>query len=448
MSRPDRFRPLGGCRLRRVLFLAGFLGALAGRAASEAKPPPAASEATAPSAWWRQARFGIFVHWGLYSILGRGEWAQWNEQIPVEEYARLAAQFHPQRFDADEWAATFKAAGAKYVVLTAKHHDGFALFDDPGNPFTSVSTAAHRDFVADYVRAMRRASLRVGLYYSVLDWRFPGYLAPGIYRASAEAMRAEYHRQVPELLSNYGPIDVLWFDGGENDWLSFGGDWQGPRWVRRPPGQQYAGPFRWEHRAMYQTIRRLQPDVMINNRADMPADFHSREGDRALGDFDATRPWELCTTIVDGPWGWAPDAPIKPLRQLVRLLVQVAGRDGNLLLRTYGGSIYGTRGGPFLPGAYGVSTHQGRRIFVHVLDRPAGALTLPPLSATIVGASLLGGGKVAWTQTRTAVELRWPDGHPDLIDTTVVLELDRNADTIPPIVTDGQTADAAKSGAE
>src|SRR3954471_13827436 len=111
------------------------------------------SEGQAGLAWWREARFGIFIHWGLYAIPGRGEWVQWSEQIPNEEYARLAEQFNPTQFDAAAWAATIKAAGAKYAVLTARHHDGFALFDDPDSEFTSVKTAAHRDIVADYVKA-------------------------------------------------------------------------------------------------------------------------------------------------------------------------------------------------------------------------------------------------------------------------------------------------------
>src|SRR5882757_7184108 len=117
-------------------------------------------------AWWREAKFGLFMHWGVYSIPGRGEWVQWNEQIPVNEYAKLAGQFNPDKFDSGAWADIAKAAGMKYTVLTSRHHDGFALFDDPGSTFTSMKSAAHRDFVADYVKAIRAAGLHVGLYYS------------------------------------------------------------------------------------------------------------------------------------------------------------------------------------------------------------------------------------------------------------------------------------------
>lgn len=439
--------------LAALLLPLGGAGAL--RAQSPAVPPSSADTAGRREqriAWWREARVGLFIHWGLYAIPGRGEWVQWNEQIPNEQYAKLAEQFHPDHFDANAWAATAKAAGARYVVLTARHHDGFALFNDPGNPFTSVSTAAHRDFVAAYVKAVRAAGLRVGLYYSPLDWRFPGYIEPDIQRASAEAMRAQYHRQIAELLRNYGKLDVLWFDGGETDWLSFGGAWKGASWVKRAPGEHYHGGFSWGHAQVYALLRKLQPDVVINGRADMPEDFHSREGDRALGGFDDQHPWELCTTIVNGPWGWDPSSDIKSLRHLVRLLVGAAGRDGNFILnvgprpdgeidppqaarlrelgawlRKNGESIYGTRGGPWLPGAYGVSTHRGATVYVHVLNWDRDQVVLPAPPARIVSASLLGGGEVAIAGTGNGVTLRLPAAEHDPIDTIVKLEL---ADTV------------------
>ncbi len=138
--------------------------------------------------WWREARFGMFIHFGLYAIPGRGEWAQWNEQIPVGQYAKLAQQFNPD-FKPDGWAAIAKAAGMKCMALTARHHDGFCLFDDGTNRFMATKTAARRDLVAEYVKAVRKAGLHAGLYYSPLDWRFPGYFFPDLCRQSAEAMR-------------------------------------------------------------------------------------------------------------------------------------------------------------------------------------------------------------------------------------------------------------------
>ncbi|MEY4918269.1 MAG: hypothetical protein RL616_2182, partial [Verrucomicrobiota bacterium] len=281
--------------------------------------------------WWRDAKFGIFIHWGLYAIPGRGEWVQWNEQIPVNEYAKLADEFKPTNFTPDSWATLAKSAGAKYVVLTSRHHDGFALFDDGTNQFTSVQSAAHRDFVAEYVKSIRSAGLRVGLYYSPLDWRFPGYIMPDLQRPSAEAMREQYHRQMRELLSNYGKLDVLWFDGGETDWLSFSGDWKGAEWKKRPKEQPYKGGFSWQHEQVHKLLRECQPDVVINGRADMAEDFRSREGYGALGNFDSQHPWELCVPMA-GAWGYQPNLKPKPLKDYVQLLAKVAGRDGNLLV--------------------------------------------------------------------------------------------------------------------
>src|SRR5712664_1760392 len=185
-------------------------------------------------AWWREAKFGLFMHWGVYSIPGRGEWVQWNEQIPVNEYAKLATQFNPDKFDPDAWSVIAKTAGMKYTVLTARHHDGFALFDDPGSDFTAMKSAAHRDFVAEYVTAVRKAGLYVGLYYSPLDWRYPGFFFPDLYQANAVEMREQYHRQLHELASHYGKIDILWFDGGGVDWLGFNGVAFKDGWHARP----------------------------------------------------------------------------------------------------------------------------------------------------------------------------------------------------------------------
>ncbi len=407
--------------------------------------------------WWRDAKFGIFIHFGLYAIPGRGEWVQWNEQIPVDEYAKLADQFDPTNFTPTSWAELVKSAGAKYAVLTSRHHDGFALFDDNTNQFTSVNSASRRDFVAEYVKAVRAAGLRVGLYYSPLDWRFPGFILPDLQRQSAEAMRDQYHRQVRELLSNYGKIDVLWFDGGETDWLSFSGDWKGAQWQKRPKGQHYHGGFDWQHDQVYTMLRQLQPDILINGRADMPEDFHSREGWGALGDFDNQHPWELCVPMA-GAWGYQPNLQPKPLADYIQLLVKVAGRDGNLLmnvgpdrngkvdapqverlheigawLEKYGESIYATRGGPFLPGDWGVSTHHDRTIYLHILKWPEGKLVLPAIPAKILHAATLAGGDAAFTQTEGGIEISVPSSARDDMDTIVALELDSSADAINPL---------------
>ena len=409
--------------------------------------------------WWRDAKFGLFMHWGVYSIPGRGEWVQWQEQIPVDEYAKLADQFHPDKFDPDQWAAIAKDAGMKYTVLTARHHDGFALFDDPGSSFTAMKSAAHRDFVADYVKAVRKAGLRVGLYYSPLDWRYPGFFFPGIYKPNAEELRDQYHRQLNELASHYGKLDILWFDGGGGDWLGFGGVTFKGSWQSRPKNQHYSGPFSWQDEEAVNNLRQLQPSVIINDRTDAAADFRSREGDGRLGDFENGYPWELCTTLTEGAWGYVPDAKIKSLDRLIRLLVSAVGRDGNFILNVgpqpdgqispayaarlhemgewlhqYGESIYATRGGPYLPGDFGVSTYRDKTIYLHILN-PAGApLTLPALPAKVLSCSTLTGGKASCKQSDNGVEVTL-DGNPSTIDTIVVMKLDSSAAEIKTIAT-------------
>jgi alpha-L-fucosidase len=163
--------------------------------------------------WWRDAKFGMFIHWGVYAVPGRGEWVMWNERIPHREYRKLADQFNPQKFNPRAWAETARAAGMKYMVLTAKHHDGFCLFNSQVSDFTSAKTAARRDFIGEYVEACREAGLGVGLYYSPLDWRYPGFFFPDLYPESAEEMKQQTYDQVRELLTQYGKIDILWFDG-------------------------------------------------------------------------------------------------------------------------------------------------------------------------------------------------------------------------------------------
>jgi alpha-L-fucosidase len=378
-------------------------------------------EANPRIGWWREARFGMFLHWGVYSIPGRGEWVQWAEQIPTDQYAKLADQFHPEHFNADAWAQVAKDGGMKYMVLTVRHHDGFALFDDPGSSFNAMKSAAHRDSVADYVKAVRKAGLGVGLYYSPLDWRFPGFFFPGIYQQNAIELRDQYQRQIDELASRYGKLDILWFDGGGNEWLGFGGaEFTGSGWQARPKDKSYSGTFDWQDEKTVAHLRQLQPQIIVNDRTDAPADFRSREGDAALGDFVNQQPWELCTTITEGAWGYQNDAKVKSLDQLVRLLVGAVGRDGNLLLNVgpnpdgeivpaqevrlreigqwlsqNGESIYGTRGGPWLPGSYGVSTHSGKLVYLHILHLPAeSALVLPALPDRAVKATLLHGADI------------------------------------------------------
>lgn len=264
--------------------------------------------------WFNEARFGMFIHWGLYAIPGRGEWAMYKEPIPREEYNRLADRFVPEHFDADAWAALAKRAGARYMVLTTRHHDGFCLYDSQVSDFTSVKSAARRDFVAEYVAACRRAGLRVGLYYSLMDWQFPGYYDWRKYPDSHAAMVDQAHAQVRELMSNYGPIDMLWYDGG----CIPGTD----------PGM--IAPL-WRSRELNDMARSLQPQLLINNRSGLAEDFDTPE--QHVVATRSGRAWEACMTIGATAWGYvAAEREFKPVSELLRCLVLAASGGGNFLL--------------------------------------------------------------------------------------------------------------------
>lgn len=402
--------------------------------------------------WWREARFGMMIHWGVYAIPGRGEWVQFQEQIPVHHYATLAQQFNPTKFDADAWASLAKDAGMRYTVLTARHHDGFALFNDPGNPFTSVSTAARRDLVGEYTKAVRKAGLHVGLYYSPLDWRFPGFFFPDLQLENAEQMRAQYHRQIEILATKYGEIDVIWFDGGESDWLSFGHDMNSVAFPKREG--HYHGQFSWRGEEVNAMLREKQPQVIVNNRAaGIPPDYHSREW--TVGNFYNSSPWE-CAFPLAGYWGYTGDSEPMALKEAIQLLANVVGRDGNLLMNIgpradgtivpshvqrlreigswvekYGESIYGTRGGPFMPGKYGVSTHKGDRIYLHVLDAEISQVALPPIPGKVLHAECLTGEAVHFTQNAAELNLTVTRNAGNATDAIVALELDGPAAQVP-----------------
>jgi alpha-L-fucosidase len=398
---------------------AGAAASLAGiqvAASVELPPPPSVKtvvrtgeEANRRVAWWRDAKVGMFIHYGLYAIPGKGEWVMWNQQIPRGEYLALANQFKPDPAAPYRWAAVAKRAGLKYAVLTARHHDGFSLFNSSGNAFNTVQTAARQDIVRTYLAAMRAEGLRTGLYYSPLDWRFPGFFFPDIYLDSAIAMRTQYHSEVDDLARNYGPIDLLWFDGGGKNWLGFGGvEFNKGAWRRRPLDKPYSGRFDWQDDDVVSGLRTAQPGIIINDRTDAPADWHSREGVDRLGEYDDQTPWELCFTLA-GAWGYQPNAKPRSMAELVSLVTRVATRGGNTLINVgpapdgsippdqvqrleelgewlaiYGAAIYKTRGGPFLPVDGVGSTREGSRVFLHVLPdrngRYPASVTVPELA--------------------------------------------------------------------
>lgn len=383
-------------------------------------------------AWWREARFGLFLHWGLYSVLagtwkGDERWAEWirnNAHIPVEEYDTLLAQWNPTAWDPDAWAAAAKQAGMRYTVLTTKHHDGFALFDSKVSDFDVMSTPSKRDICRDLAKALRKQGIRVGWYHSIMDWHHPDYLPRRDWEKDSRPVDgAEFsryvdylHAQVDELLTNYGTIDVMWFDG----------QWE-PTWTHDLA------------KTLEARIRAKQPRIIINNRIDGAGS----PKDGGLGDFgtpeqtipDTGMPgkdWESCITMNDN-WGFkSQDHNWKSPRKLIEILVETASKGGNLLLnigpmadgrwppeavermqaiaewmRDHGDAIHGTSASLFAKATGFRSTTAARRVNLFIADWQAGPLALPGLITTPTSAVLhLGKGRT----TRLAIA-RTNDGH-------------------------------------
>ena len=423
-----------------ALVVCGLAAAVAGGAPSPVVPPGAARSAER-LAWWREARFGLFIHWGPVSLKGTEiSWSRANTNplcpnkgdIPAEVYDNLYKSFNPTLFDADGWAAVAKAAGTRYVILTGKHCDGFCLWKTDTIDYHIGRTPFGRDVCGELAAAVRKAGLRIGWYYSPMDWKDPD---------CRTARNAEYVKrmqgQVRELLTRYGRIDVLWFD------------WDGMT-------------IPWDQEATYRVVRAAQPAIIVNNRLD--CSFGGLSADRDLGPhadyitpeqvigaWNDRTPWETCMTLGT-QWSWKPDDKIKSVDEVVRILARCAGGDGNLLLDVgpmpdgrieprqvdvlkgvgawlagHGESIYATRGGPFKPGRYGVSTRRGDRVYLHVLAWPGPALALPPIAARVVRARVVGGGPAAVRQTDAGLEVSVGEADRRAADTIVVLELDRPA---------------------
>jgi alpha-L-fucosidase len=386
---------------------------------------------------WRQMKFGLFIHWGPVSLKGTEiGWSRGGERrgrndkstgsIPVEVYDNLYKQFNPVKFDAEQWVQMAKDAGMKYLVFTSKHHDGFSMFDSKLTDYKISNSPFKSDVVAELADACHKGGLKLGYYYSPVDWYHPDYRTENHFRY-IEFM----HGQLREICSNYGKIDIIWFDG-------LGGTAKD-----------------WDSENLFKMIRSLQPHVIINNRAGLSADHDTPE--QKIGKFQNNRPWETCMTICR-QWAWKPNDDMKSLKQCIDTLVRVVGGDGNLLfnvgpmpdgrieprqverlremgdwLDKYGQTIYATRGGPFKPGPWGASTHKGGTIYVHVLNWPGEKLSLPPIPKKIIASSTLTGGAAVVKQTEESIEISVPKAHRRELDTIVKLELDGPAGNIAPV---------------
>jgi len=282
--------------------------------------------------WFTQARFGLFIHWGLYSLAARHEWVQHRERLTGEHYQRYFEHFDPDLYDPRQWAAEAKAAGMKYVVITTKHHEGFCLWDSAHTDFKAPKTPAGRDLLVPFVEAFREAGLKIGLYYSLIDWHHGDFSVDKLHpqrddadfrkAAAGRDMRkyAAYMRaQTEELLTRFGKIDILWYD------FSY-------------PGEDGKGAGDWESEALMELIRKLQPEILINNRLDLPMapDFHTPEQYQPqTAPVDAEgrpQPWEACQTF-SGSWGYYRDELTwKSVPQLLGMLIDGVSKGGNLLL--------------------------------------------------------------------------------------------------------------------
>jgi alpha-L-fucosidase len=401
--------------------------------------PKALALSPADMQWWLDAKFGMFIHWGLYAIPAQGEWYMNDKKVPADEYRKLMEQFNPQHYDPAAWVKAARDAGMKYMVLTGRHHDGFALWDSPSSwkEFDAVHSAAKRDLIAPYVKAARSAGMRVGLYYSPMDWRFPGYFDPKGQPENAALLKKQAWGQVEELLTKYGQIDVLWYDGG---WMSMRGS------------DADAEPF-WESNKLAWYARSINPKLIISQRSGWIGDFDTAEGGAPVTGPIRKRPWEKCLNLNDVSWGYSTQQKVMSCDQVVTMLVNTVVRGGNVLLNVgpdkdgvipdahvarlkeigdwlakYGESIYSTRPGPFQPvdRQYG-ATYRGKTIYVHIWKWPADTLVLPALKEKIASArALTRDGPVAFTQSDSNVTLSFPVEKHDALDTIIALECATN----------------------
>lgn len=406
--------------------------------------------------WFEEAKLGIFIHWGIYAVKGIPEsWSFFNGQISYEDYMAQCAGFTAAKYDPTAWADLIGRAGARYAVLTTKHHDGVALWDTQLSDLSVVhTTPAGRDLIAPYCEAMRAAGLKVGLYSSHLDWSHPDYSyipfeerSPEskitAYRPDPEGPRSQtwqrflqfHHGQLEELCTRYGDIDLLWFDG----------DWE--------PGAEY-----WPMAELQTLLHAWQPNVILNSRLGGKGDYLTPE--QGLPIVPPTGPWEFCATMNDS-WGYQPrDTNYKSVRQIVRMFAECIGMGGNLLLgigprpdgtipeeqverleglgewvRRNQEAIYGTRAGLPCGHVYGSSTlSQDRQtLYVMIFDRPWDAVAIKGIRNRVVRASICGSSRevahrtVGGAQWMNIPGVLWVDVPEEAIDpyaTVLKLELD------------------------
>jgi len=377
--------------------------------------------------WFQDAKFGMFIHWGIYSVLGDGEWVLNNQKIQIEDYEKLADFFNPQEFDAEEWVSLAKEAGMKYITITSRHHDSFSMFDTEASEFNIVDATPYgKDILAQLAEECEKQGIKLFFYYSQLDWRRDDYYPRG--RTGHDLGRPdegnwenyiEFMRtQLTELMTNYGEVGGIWFDG---HWDHV--DWDGENW-----GDLNVD---WHYDELYPLIHDLQPAALIanNHHVDplpgedfqafertLPGEKHEGWG----GPDPSALPLESARTM-NGSWGFnLQDTDYKSFEELIEMLVKSAGFNSNLLLNIgpmpngkiqpefverlkqmgewtekYGDTIYGTRGGIVPPQDWGVTTQKGERHFMHVLDWNDDLLFIPGFPGIVESAVYFESGEPA-----------------------------------------------------
>jgi len=447
-----------------ALALIGVSSSLLWSAEPAAPAPETTSQRDARMQWWREARFGMFIHWGLYAIpagqwngqptKGIGEWIMDRANIPMADYEKLASQFNPTKYDPAQWARLAKQAGMKYVVITSKHHDGFCLFDSKATKYDMVDATPYgKDLLRPLAAECRKQGLKFCVYYSIMDWHHPAQYRNSEKKYNPTKMyperKAEYvaymKLQLKELIDQCDP-EVLWFDG----------EW--PEWWTEPDG-----------RDLYAYLRGLKPRLIINNRIGKGRkgmDGINKADQVYAGDFGTPEQkipatglpgvdWESCMTM-NGTWGYrSDDQNWKSAETLIRNLIDIASKGGNYLLNVgptaegqipeasverlaeigrwmaaNGESIYATHASPLGAFDWGRCTSKTlpggvTRLYLHVFKRPeSGKLALSGLKGKPVAASLLvGGQRLGVEQKGDAVSITLPAELPDKIATVVVLDV-------------------------
>ena len=414
--------------------------------------------------WFQDAKFGLFIHWGLYSVLGQGEWVMENNKMTIKEYERLATQFNPDRYDPAEWVALTRQAGMSYITITTKHHDGFALWASKVGDWNIIDrTNYKRDVIKMLADECQRQGMRLFFYHSHLDWHHPDYYPRGVTgRHAGRPDQGNFVRylddmdtQIAELCGGqYGSIAGFWFDGCWDQQL---------KRLGRTDAHPMAMQVDWRFQQTYSLIHRLQPQALIGSNHHLHPlegeDFQIIEkdlpgqntagfsGDTKLGEL----PLETCETIpCSNSWGYNKnDQVYRSSRELIHYLVRAAGSNANFLLNIgpmpsgriqpefverlqqigawlaeNGDSIHGTRGGPIPPQSWGVTTRKGDEVYVHVLDAEPGQKILLPLADDLQvrrARMFKDGCKVSCCRDKELI-LQLPAEIPDAIDTIIVLD--------------------------